>query len=247
VVDVAFHPSVDLAFTCSHDKTAKVWSYEPSTGNYSLAHTLTGHEGPVSQCSIHPSGEYLATASEDSTWGFYDLSTAALLKRIPLYSDGSASPEALCIKFHPDGAIFGTGSKDNLIRIWDVNSQNNVATFQGHTGQVNTLSFSENGYHMVSGGHDGIVKFWDLRKLKSFIDINLSNNGPVHEVHFEYNGTYLGVASSDVRIYKEMGKRNWELVQTFSDHKAAVTGVKIAPELAFVASTSMDRSLKIYS
>lgn len=41
--------------------------------------------------------------------------------------------------FHPDGLILATGSEDNLIRVWDLKSLKNVATFRGHKGAITDL------------------------------------------------------------------------------------------------------------
>lgn len=69
-----------------------------------------------------------------------------------------------CAAFHPDGLILGTGA-ESLVRIWDVKSQANVASFEGHSGVVSCLSFSENGYYLATGSSDTTVKIWDLRKV----------------------------------------------------------------------------------
>jgi pre-mRNA-processing factor 19 len=250
-----FHPSAELVLTSSYDKTVKIWAPSKVSSakvTYNAAHTFEGHEHAVSMVSLHPTGDYFLTGSLDGSWAFYDLRGGNRLLHTYLCEKAS-SDETLCVRFHPDGAIFGSGSKNRVVQMWDIKSQQNVATFEGHIGQVNTLSFSENGYHLASGSQDGVVKFWDLRKLKSFFELDFNTltksskkNGPIHEVAFDPSGSYLAVASSNVVILKEAGKTAWDVVKTFDDHKAAVTGVKFSIDSTFLASSSMDRSLKIF-
>ncbi|KAF0717685.1 Aste57867_2155 [Aphanomyces stellatus] len=236
VQKVLFHPTADVIFTGSADKTVKLWT----APKYQVAHTLTGHDGAVTGLSVHPTGSYLGTSSDDATWAIHDIGTGTLLKQVA--TDAKAAHN---FHFHPDGAIFGTAHADRTVRIWDVATASNVATFEGHTGEVNSLWFSENGYHLVTGGADGVVKFWDLRKLKSIVDLDVGK--PVHAVHLEVGGGLLGVATDKVTLYQESGKKNWDIVHTLGDHKGQVTDVKIADQLAFVVSTSLDRAMKVYA
>jgi len=132
-----------------------------------------------------------------------------------------------------------------LVRIFDVRAQKNVATFKGHTGPVTGLAFSENGYYLASGDNSPTVKLWDLRKLHNFHSINQALLSGVNHLSFDASGSYLAVAAKDIRIFNTTKK--WDAVKSFDNHSATVTCVKFGADASYVASTSMDRTLKIFS
>ncbi|KAG7379834.1 Pre-mRNA-processing factor 19 [Phytophthora pseudosyringae] len=259
---VEFHPSADMVLTASHDKTVKLWT--PQDEGYAVGYTLDGFDDAVTSASIHPTGNYVLSGSLDATWAIHDVRRGQLLSRYTLNGELSmpdasagkpkkAANEARCARFHPDGGIFGTAAKSKLVQMWAMNSLSNVVTFEGHAAPVTALGFSENGYHLASGSEDGVVKLWDLRKATSFFELNLKKEQPklklgaIHSINFDASGSHLAVASAQtVQVLKEVSKNHWEVVKTLSDHKAAVTGIQFAPDSSFLASTSMDRSLKIY-
>lgn len=146
-------------------------------------------------------------------------------------------------QFHPDGLIFGTGTEDSLVKIWDLKEQSNVANFASHTGPITTISFSENGYYLATAADDACVKLWDLRKLKNFKTIQLEDSYQIKDLCFDQSGTYLAIAGSDIRVYL---CKQWQELKVFNDHTAAATGVRFGRHAQYLASTSMDRTLMLY-
>jgi pre-mRNA-processing factor 19 len=234
ITEVLWHPEQDVLFSSSHDKTAKIWA--GSDSGYKLVHTIKAHNAEVTGLSLHATGAYLATSSADFSWAFTDIATGNCLQKV---ANAKSEAGLECIKFHPDGLILGTGTADSVIRIWDLKTQANVATFEGHKRAVVDLGFSENGYYLATASEDGSVRLWDLRKLKAFHTISLDES-PVHAVNWDYSGTYLAVAGNDTRVY---AGKSFNLVKIFND---AATDVKFGNDAAFFGTTANDRSLKFY-
>uniref|UniRef100_A0A8B9KQB2 Pre-mRNA-processing factor 19 n=1 Tax=Astyanax mexicanus TaxID=7994 RepID=A0A8B9KQB2_ASTMX len=174
-------------------------------------------------------------------WAFSDIQTGRVLTKV---TDETAGCALTCAQFHPDGLIFGTGTGDSQIKIWDLKERTNVANFPGHSGPVTAIAFSENGYYLATGAQDSSLKLWDLRKLKNFKTITLDNNYEVKSLVFDQSGTYLAVGGSDIRVYI---CKQWSEVLNFTDHTGLVTGVAFGEHAQFLSSTGMDRSLKFYS
>lgn len=237
ITKVIYHPNEDTVITASPDSTIRIWNV-PSSQTQIL---LPCHEGPVTGLSLHPTGDYILSTSSDKYWAFSDIRTGRLLTKVM----DMAEVGLTTAQFHPDGLIFGTGTEDAQVKIWDLKEQSNVADFPGHTGAISAISFSENGYYLATAAtDDACVKLWDLRKLKNFKTIQLDDGYEIKDLCFDQSGTYLAIAGTDVRVYL---CKQWQELQCFNDHTALATGVRFGKHAQYIASTSMDRTLKLYS
>uniref|UniRef100_A0A8C9QYN2 Pre-mRNA-processing factor 19 n=1 Tax=Scleropages formosus TaxID=113540 RepID=A0A8C9QYN2_SCLFO len=217
VTSVIYHPSQSVVFSASPDSTIRVWSV--SGGN--CAQVIRAHEAGVTGLSLHATGDYLLSSSEDQFWAFSDIQTGRVLTKV---TDETAGCALTCAQFHPDGLIFGTGTADSQIKIWDLKERTNVANFPGHSGPVTAIAFSENGYYLATGAQDSSLKLWDLRKLKNFKTITLDSG---------YEVKIATVVILRIILY--------------FNHSGLVTGVAFGEHAQFLTSAGMDRSLKFYS
>ncbi|CAF4026804.1 unnamed protein product [Rotaria magnacalcarata] len=236
VTHVIHHFDEYIAITASSDASIRVW-HIPSA---QCLKVLKAHENPITGLSLHPTGDYVLSSSNDTYWALSDLHTGKLITKV---QDATSKRGLTCAQFHPDGIIFGVGTQEGVIKIWDLKESNNVADFPGHSGSINSIAFSENGYYLATAADDASIKLWDLRKLKNFKTITLEDRYEIRDLVFDQSGMYLGVAGTDVRVYQA---KQWDLLKVFNDHTAIATGIRFGSNANYLASSSVDRSLKFY-
>ena len=82
-------------------------------------------------------------------------------------SKGHLGSVSVCA-FSPDGKRIVSGSVDRTLRLWDVETAKELATFQGHTGHLTACVFSPSGERILLGDSSGNVLIIALRNVEIF-------------------------------------------------------------------------------
>lgn len=115
-------------------------------------------------------------------------------------------------------------------------SPNHIATFEGHTHSVNTVSLSRNGI-IASGSYDHTIRLWDVSTKKN-IAILEGHKGPVSSVSFSPDDTLLASAGN----YRGGTIRLWRVpteghIAIFGPHGgSSVHVVSFSPDGMILAS-----------
>ncbi len=67
------------------------------------------------------------------------------------------------VAFNRDGSRLATGCNDNVVRLWDTETGDEVIELRGHTGYVHAVAFSPDGSMLASASGDRTVRIWDSR------------------------------------------------------------------------------------
>ena len=82
------------------------------------------------------------------------------------------------VAFSPDGTQIVSGSWDNTVRLWNVQSREQIATLEGHYGGVRSVAFSPDGNYIVSGSRDNTVRLWNVQSRDQIATLK----GPTDEM-----------------------------------------------------------------
>ncbi|KAJ7462812.1 WD40-repeat-containing domain protein [Mycena galericulata] len=189
------------------DKIAKIWSHDSASGEYIPKHTIRTHKGEITGLTIHPRSTLLALASADKTYSLHDLSTFAQVFQSTASEDAFST-----LGVHPDGTLLALGTPGSKIHIYDIRTGAFAAILEPPEDTtpftVNSLSFSENGYHLLAPNSLASVAIWDLRKRKTAHTIDLGENFKVNKVAYDTSAQFLGIAGSQgARVFAH---KSWE-------------------------------------
>ena len=145
--------------------------------------------------------------------------------------------DIMCLQFDDD--ILMTGSYDHTIKIWDIESCQEIRTLTGHTSGVRCLQFDDT--KLISGSVDRSLKVWNWRTGEC-ISTYTGHTGGVIGLHFD--STIVASSSMDktIKIW------NFEDKSTFflRGHTDWVNAVKVDAASRTVFSASDDFTVRLW-
>jgi len=187
---VAFSPDGRHLVTGRANKTVQVW--DAQTGRE--VGTLGAHDRKIQGLCFSRDGRYLASESGDGMVKFRDWDPTRLGEKQEARRTlrARAPEQGLYLAFSPDRRRLVAGVEQNTVKIWDVQTGEELQSLSGHRGDVWAAAFSpdSSGRWVASAGEDSTVKLWDSH-TGALLRILRSHTGTVTTVAFSPYGQLL--------------------------------------------------------
>ena len=131
---------------------------------------------------------------------------------------------------------------------------NEFETLTGHTGNVLSVSWSEDGTKILRSSKDGSVRWWDLENGQHRVHqeqkpkyLQAFENNWANTVYGNRGGTMLAMISgSSVRIWDATSKASKAQWQVLSGYKSKVHCVSWSPDGTKLASGDLDCNVRVF-
>jgi len=242
------------AYIASGDTAGIVQVWEAFTGSSIVSYH--GHTRFVRSVAWSPDGQYIASGGDygDSTAQVWQAFTGKQIythdQQYRIFSvawapDPSASSFGPSINRGP--TWIASSSFDGSVQVWQVpranRSEHDLFSYHAHAGPVYALSWSPGGTHIVSGGHDAILRIWNVASSErasgtgSVIRTYNGHTRPVKAVAWSPDGKHIASGGDDmtIQVWEAATARH---VATYSGHTSWVRALDWSPDGNSIVSAS---------
>jgi WD40 repeat protein len=227
VIAARVSPDGQRVLTSSNDKSVKVWTRAPSSGQWVASETM-----PALDAIADDTGSRTAILFADNSVSIRDAGgreVARLAKRerpihlmvlgpgghclIKTETDGwaelwdSNSNRVFELKGHgqlitkaaidPSGRLAATVSRDGLAVVWEVETGSKVLDLAGHTGVIFDAAFSRSGEFLVTASGDRTARIW---RIPAPTTTRSRTNLASRSMDVSADGTVVAVGATDGTI-----------------------------------------------
>ncbi|WP_321508189.1 DUF4062 domain-containing protein [uncultured Methanoregula sp.] len=237
IIAVGITHNSQQAISISFDKIVKIWDLKSFQNLATLKCKDDDDDDSI-----------LCIASSKDGDLYFSGSRAGFLKGYDKYSG-----EIFCKKYSsmiktvtltPDEKKVVFGMNDNTLKVWDLITDQELASLTGHANHVNAVAVTPDGSQIISGSSDNTLKVWDLGTYHELASLKGHANH-VNAVAVTPDGSQVISGSSDNTL-KVWDLGTYHELASLTGHANHVNAVAVTPDGSQVISGSSDNTLKVW-
>lgn len=226
----------NIFYSAGSDGKLLLWDKSKSENTYAVIKENIRSNRAL---ALSPDGKILACGTDGL--GIQLFKTASLTSG---YDTLSAHRNKIRILlFLPDNKLVSAGV-DNEIIIWDLPSQDQTPISTGES-RVLSLASHPKGKIIAGGTREGQLIIWDKSNNYSASTLVSETDNSIYALAFNSSGTILAIGdkNGDIKIWDYANNR---LLQTLTDHNARINDLEFSPNDKYLASVSMDGTVRLW-
>ncbi|MCA0456465.1 MAG: WD40 repeat domain-containing protein [Chloroflexi bacterium] len=159
-LSVAISPDGGIIAAGMSNGTVHLWAFE---GQNELA--VLDEYAWADDLFFTPNGSQILFVAKDGVriWNVADaIETYGNIPEYKLIAPLQEKEFIFSIALSPDGTVLAAGYQDGTVRLWNVETGDQLIVLKGHKDRVVSLAFSPDGTLLASGGTDGTVRLWGV-------------------------------------------------------------------------------------
>jgi WD40 repeat protein len=204
-----------------------------------LFNRLLSYEVPEIQTMLEQAKQWKAVAWLRPLTPSLTSPTGKLLRTL------TAEAQVYAVAVTPDGKQVIAGSMYGTLKVWNIQTGEELFTLNAHSDSVTTLALTPDGKRLISGSLDKTIKVWSLER-KEELSILKGHSEAVQAVAITADGKRIISASLDRKL-KVWNLETGEELFTLIGHLLRVNAVAVTPDDRLVISGSYDRTLKVWN
>mmetsp|Transcript_30904 Transcript_30904/g.60469 ORF Transcript_30904/g.60469 Transcript_30904/m.60469 type:complete len:330 (-) Transcript_30904:147-1136(-) len=201
---------------------------------------LVGHHGPVFSTAFSHDGDFLLSASQDSTIRLWNTEMALGLA---CYK-GHTRP-VWDVSFSPVGYYFATASNDRTARLWCTHKPYPLRIFAGHRNDVECVRFHPNSNVIATGSQDETVRLWDLQTGDA-ARLFRGHKTSIRSLAMAPNGRLAASGGEDGTIFLWDLPEGKKIASLSGAHKGPILSLDFSDDGGMLASGSMDCTVALW-
>jgi WD40 repeat protein len=177
MTSVAISPNGNSLISGNENGDLILWNVE----NDQLIQEIGGNSYKVFSFVFLADGETIALETESSgivLWNYFKEEVVSLLE----------SDYSLCPLAYSEKKNFLASADMLIIRLWDLNEMKEVKLLEGHTAQITSVDFSNDGKFLASGSNNGTIILWDVKsgeeinRIEGYYNITTLSFSPISDL-----------------------------------------------------------------